>query len=776
MKRLLALGLLALTALAAPLREIVVEGADPVLQALARAALPFGVGDEPQDLEAARRAILETGYFRDVRLALEGDVLKIVLVPNPPIAAVRVETEAFPEERLLTFLEQNFAIGKGATYNPVRAQEAAEALARAYRQAGFPFTPKVAVEAKEDKEGIALTFRVEERPEVKAVRLLGVSLLPEEELRKGLEALKGSFDFAKYQEALRAIAKRYEEAGYRFSGPDPEASTLEEGVLTVRVRELKVARVEGEGLPLEGFPLKPKDPLNYQKLLEGIQDLSRKLSRVVNFTLLPQGDEVVVRLELGPEGGRIERVEVSGNTALPAEALLGLLRLKPGEVYTPALAQEDAARVAERYREEGYEVADVRYSFQDGVYRLEVVELKIGGYRLEWQGGHRTRDEVVLRELPKPGSLLNVQELRKAIARLMATGLLAEPPRVSLAPGEKPDEAVVVLGLKEARTGLFQPAIGWSSLEGWSGSLAFKETNLFGLAHQVSLDLAFIQNDARDNLSFSAAYTVPWLYLDYLDLKEVRTSLAFSLYSTPIGNTKLLDGTTDTGWEYTERRTGASLSLSRPLSRDLSNLRTSLGLSPGAPPTSWRSTTPTPPATPPARTQAPPATPQAPAPTRTPPTCAPSSRTPAGPSAWTPPWPTWTWTTPGSAPRGTRRASPPASASPCPTQAGGASSSPWWPRARPTCPWTRKSARPSPSASPRGPSWATRRKASASTSPEAAPRPSSSGATRTGSTGASPSPPRAWSTATTSASPPKGAPTSTASSSPTLASPTTPGG
>ena len=579
MKRLLALGLLALTALAAPLREIVVEGADPILQALARAALPFGVGEEPQDLEAARRAILETGYFRDVRLALEGDVLKIVLVPNPPIAAVRVETEAFPEERLLTFLEQNFAIGKGATYNPVRAQEAAEALARAYRQAGFPFTPKVAVEAKEDKEGIALTFRVEEGPEVKAVRLLGVSLLPEEELRKGLEALKGSFDFAKYQEALRAIAKRYEEAGYRFSGPDPEASTLEEGVLTVRVRELKVARVEGEGLDLEGFPLKPGDYLNYAKLLEGVQDLSRKLSRVVNFTLLPQGDEVVVRLELGPEGGRIERVEVSGNTALPTEALLGLLRLKPGEVYTPALAQEDAARVAERYREEGYEVADVRYSFQDGVYRLEVVELKIGGYRLEWQGGHRTRDEVVLRELPKPGSLLNVQELRKAIARLMATGLLAEPPRVSLAPGEKPDEAVVVLGLKEARTGLFQPAIGWSSLEGWSGSLAFKETNLFGLAHQVSLDLAFIQNDARDNLSFSAAYTVPWLYLDYLDLKEVRTSLAFSLYSAPSGNTKLLDGTTDTGWEYTERRTGASLSLSRPLSRDLSNLRTSLGLS-----------------------------------------------------------------------------------------------------------------------------------------------------------------------------------------------------
>lgn len=81
-------------------------------------------------------------------------------------------------------------------------------------------------------------------------------------------------------------------------------------------------------------------------------------------------------------------MEVSGNTALPTEALLGLLRLKPGEVYTPALAQEDAARVAERYREEGYEVADVRYSFQDGVYRLEVVELKIGG--TAWSGREAT--------------------------------------------------------------------------------------------------------------------------------------------------------------------------------------------------------------------------------------------------------------------------------------------------------------------------------------------------------------------------------------------------
>jgi len=579
MKRLLALALFGLLALAAPLKEVVVEGADPVLQALARSALPFGVGDEPQDLGAARKALLATGYFREVEVRLEGEVLRVRLVPYPPIAEVRVEGKAFPQEVLLRFLEENFAIGKEATYNPLRAQEAARALAQAYRQNGFPFTPKVEVEAKEVEGQMALTFRVEEAREVQEVRLLGVSLLPEEELLKLLEPLKGPFDFAKYQEALRAMAGRYEARGFRFSGPDPAQSVLEEGILTVRVRELRVARLEGEGLDLGEFPLKEGDFLNYDLLLQGVQGLSRKLSRLVGFTLAPEGDGVVVRLELGPEGGRIERVEVAGNTALPAEAILQALRLKPGEVYTPLLAQEDARKVAELYRERGLEVADIRYRFQEGVYGLEVVELKIGGYRLEWQGAHRTQEEVILRELPKPGSLFSVPELRKAIARLMATGLLAEPPRVSLAPSEKPEEVVVVLGLKEARTGLFQPAIGWSSLEGWSGSVSFKETNLFGLAHQVSLDLAFVQNEAKDNLSLSLSYTIPWLYVDFFDLKEVRTNLAFSLFSTPIGNNKLLDSATDTGWEYTERRTGGGFSLSRPFSKDLENLRLSFGLS-----------------------------------------------------------------------------------------------------------------------------------------------------------------------------------------------------
>lgn len=80
MKRALALVFVVVSlALAAPIQDLEIRGGDPVLQALARIALPFGVGDEPGDLEAARKAVLDSGFFREVKVSLEGNKLVVEL-------------------------------------------------------------------------------------------------------------------------------------------------------------------------------------------------------------------------------------------------------------------------------------------------------------------------------------------------------------------------------------------------------------------------------------------------------------------------------------------------------------------------------------------------------------------------------------------------------------------------------------------------------------------------------------------------------------------------
>ncbi|WP_457633745.1 BamA/OMP85 family outer membrane protein [Oceanithermus desulfurans] len=568
-------------ALAAPLAEIRIEGADPVLTALARVALPVEPGQDTAsiDLEAVRAALMDSGYFRKVEVALEGDVLRVRLEPNPPIAGVEVKAEAFPPEELAQLLGDELALGPGATYNPVRAREGADRLASFYRERGFPFAPEVAVETREGEDGVQLIYTVKETPPLKKLELKGATVFPESELRAAFKPLldHGSFAWDLYRAAVEQVNRRYFDAGYRFSGVDTRRSRLEDGVLTVFVRELKVVEVDASAL--DG--VQPQVPLgkvlNYDRLLDEIARLSRQLEREIKLQLEPVGSDGV-RVVLTPGAvryGKIREVRIEGATALGPETLKPLLRLQPGDLFSPELAQEDFLRIQKAYREAGYEIrAQPDFAFKDGVYLQKVHELRIEGYRLEWQGAHSTKDFVILRELPRPGELFSVPAIRKGISNLLRSGLLAEPPAVSTAPGAAPDRVVLVLGLKEAKSTVLAPAVAWSSIEGWSGQATLESKNLWGRAHQASLNLVFGENDAGDNLTLRASYNIPWLWLDALDFQQVPTSLSLSVYTYPQGNLPLEDANgNDTGWQYTERRSGGKFSIGRPWSGELENLK-----------------------------------------------------------------------------------------------------------------------------------------------------------------------------------------------------------
>lgn len=576
-------------AMAAPIGEIEVKGADPVLSALARIALPFSIGDEPGDLEAARKAILDSGFFKQATLTLQGNKLLVDLIPNPSISKVTVESKTFAPEAIVQSLEANLALGAGATYNPLRAEEARQAIAQTYRRQGFPFTPAVKVEAREESGGVVLRFAIEENPELKEVVLGNLSYIPRDRVEPLFREIgvEGRFDFGKYFNAVQQATAQFATAGFRGSGVDAAQTLLQNGKLTIAFVELRVAEVVGVGLETSQLGLKGGDPLNYSLLLDGVNTLSRGLGREVLFRLENLGNGVRILLEVGGiRYGRIREVRVEGNTALPAAQLLAALRLKTGDLFQPELANEDFATLLGLYRQAGYElVGQPSVRFQDGVYIQTLQEVQIVGYKLVWDGNHRTIDNVILRELPATPTLLSQTTLRTIYTNLAATQLLKDLPGVSFEGNpESPARATLVLRLKETSTGLFFPGFGYSSFEGWSGNLTFRETNLFGLAHQPSLDFSFGQNDAGENFSLSAGYQIPWIYLDFLDFEKVRTSVNFSVYTLPRGNLKLLDSANplledqETGWEYTERKTGISLGFGRAWSQNLPNLRFNLTL------------------------------------------------------------------------------------------------------------------------------------------------------------------------------------------------------
>ena len=574
-------------AFAVPLSQIVIEGADPVLSALARVNLPVEPGQDIEkiDLHQVEQSLLESGYFAKVKAAIDGDILRIVVEPNPRITSVAVEANSIPESALLDLLDKELAIGPGAIYNPVRAQEGAERIGHFYREQGFPFVPQVSFEAKEGEDGVVLTYKVNESAPVKELEIKGATVFKVEDLQEYFKPLMeaGKFEWDLYRSAVQQINQKYYDAGYRYSGVDVRRSVLENKRLTIYIKELIVDAIDTSSLgdvELQGIEV--GKPLNYDKLLDDIAQLSRQLGLEVKMQLNDLGDgKVAIILTPGEvRYGPISEIKIVGATAIDENELKKVLRLKTGDLFSPELAQEDFVSIQKLYRERGFEILpQPDFSYKDGVYTQRIHELKIESYRIEWIGDHTTQDFVILRELPKPGSLMSVPEIREGISNLLRAGLLAEPPRVTTERGTAPDRVVLVLGLKEAHTTVLAPAIAWSSIEGWSGQASLSTKNLWGRAHQASLSLSFGQNDAGDNFAFSASYSIPWLWIDFADFKEVPTSLSFSVYSRPIGNLPLNDTNGDpTGWEYTERRSGGKFSIGRPWSQKLKNLKVYLNL------------------------------------------------------------------------------------------------------------------------------------------------------------------------------------------------------
>jgi len=574
-------------AFAVPLSQIVIEGADPVLSALARVNLPVEPGQDTAsiDLESVEQALVESGYFASAKARLEGDVLRITVKPNPRIVTVEIEANSMPEAVLLDLLDKELAIGPGAVYNPVRAKEGADRIGRFYREQGFPFVPQVSFEVEKGDDGVTLKYIVDESAPINKLAIKGATIFKSDDLRGFFEPLLEAklFKWGLYRAAVQQINQKYYDAGYRFSGVDVQRSTLEDGLLTVYIREIVVNSIDTSALgEVELHGIEPGKPLNYDKLLDEIARLSRELGREINLQLEDLGDgNVNVVLTPGQvRYGPISEVRIIGATAVNPEEIKAILRLKPGDIFSPELAQEDFVNIQKLYRKYGYEILPrPDFDFNNGVYEQKIHELIIEGYRLEWSGSHTTQDFVILRELPKPGSLMSVSEIREGISNLLRAGLLAGPPEVRTEPGSAPEKVVLVLGLTEAHTTVLAPAIAWSSVEGWSGQASLSTKNLWGRAHQASFSLSFGQNDAGDRLSFSASYSIPWLWINYADFREVPTSLNLSLYSRPIGNLPLKDATgATTGWEYTERRSGGKFSIGRPWSRDLKNLKIYLNL------------------------------------------------------------------------------------------------------------------------------------------------------------------------------------------------------
>ena len=190
------------------------------------------------------------------------------------------------------------------------------------------------------------------------------------------------------------------------------------------------------------------------------------------------------------------------------------------------------------YTTEGYALARVTGPTRvspDGVVQLKVVLGTVAGVEVQFlnKEGETTNEKgepirgktkpwVVTREISiKPGEAFNRNQLEGDIKRLYGTSLFSDV-KVTLKPvAGNPGEVNIVLGIVEQSTGSLSGGLGYSQSQGVFGQVQLQDSNLFGRAWNVALNLTYGQYGGLANVTF----TDPWIKGD-----AHRTSFRTSIF------------------------------------------------------------------------------------------------------------------------------------------------------------------------------------------------------------------------------------------------------
>jgi outer membrane protein insertion porin family len=431
-----------------------------------------------------------------------------------------------------------------------------------------------------DDFGMALVYRVAERPAIEKIRVEGADEVKEEDVRKKILVRPAAIlDMTRVRQSVDAIRDHYVEQGFFLAEVDYKLVARPENLVDVVfvIREhakVKVQRIDFLGNDnIPDKELKQHIQTQEGSLLSFLtgkgtfareafeQDLQRlefyyntkgfaevrfeepvvSLSRDRRFILIS------ITVHEGPQY-RVGKVDIEGDLLFPKDELMKKLALKPGEIFNAMNVQKDAIELANRHKDLGYAFATVgnATNFQrealllDFTYVIQKGEMARFG-RIEITGNDGTRDWTIRRELRiYEGDLYNETKLRDSEARIRRLGFF-EKVEIRPKPAQAPDEVDVVVEVKERQTGAFSVGAGFSSVENFLFQAQISKQNFLGRGQNLRLEATLSSLRRYFVLSFDDPY--------FLD---TDWTFGFSAFNTDLAN-----------YNFSQSSTGMDITLGR---------------------------------------------------------------------------------------------------------------------------------------------------------------------------------------------------------------------
>lgn len=492
-------------------QDIRLEGIQRVEAGTVFSYLPIKVGETLDDEKAAQaiKTLFATGFFKDVRIETEGNVVIVALEERPAIAQIDfVGLKEFEKDQLIKGLK-DIGVAVSRTFDRATLDKAEQELKRQYLSRGRYAVEITTTITPLDRNRVAINFNINEgeTAKIKQINIVGVNSFREKDLLAIMEQRTSSWN------SWYTKSDQYSKQKLAADLETLRSHYLDRGYLEFNIESTQVS-------------------------------------------ISPDKKNIFITISIN-EGERyiVSSVKLAGDLILTEEEFKKSVTIRAGDIFSREKLNESTKAISDRLGAQGYAFANVNASPEIDKEKRQVAFTlfvdpgkRVYVRRINITGNSKTRDEVIRQEMRQmEGAWYDADRVAASRERIDKTSYFSEvnvetPP----VPGTS-DQVDVNVNVAEKSTGNISLGAGYSSSEKVILSGSISQANIFGSGKFLSLQM----NTGKLNRTIGINYTNPYFTVDGI-------SQGFDLYHRNVNPTTL-------GYAFKSQSTGGGIRFGFPI-------------------------------------------------------------------------------------------------------------------------------------------------------------------------------------------------------------------
>ena len=435
-------------------KDIRVEGLQRVEPGTVFSYLPVQVGERFTSEKAADsiKALYATGFFRDVQIQAQGDVLIVIVEERPTISRIEFTGMKEFDSEVVRKSLRTVGVADARFYDKALIDKAEQELKRQYVGRGLFAAEVVTTVTPGARNQVAIFFNIDEGPsaKIKEINFIGNKAFSESTLRGEMQLQTGGWLSWYSKDNLYSKQK------------------LTADLETIRSYYLNRGYLEF--------------------VIESTQ-----------VSITPDKKDIYLTISIR-EGNKftVKNISLAGELLGKEKEFQSLLTIKPGETFSSAKLAEGTKAIAEKLGSYGYAFAvinpqpDIRRDLNEVDITLVVnVGRRVYVRKVEITGNAKTRDLVIRREMRQfESSWFDSEKIRLSKERVNRTGYVKDSEITTADVPGSPDQVDINVKVEEKPTGAISIGAGFSSTEKLIFTAGINQENALGTGTSIGLNFA----------------------------------------------------------------------------------------------------------------------------------------------------------------------------------------------------------------------------------------------------------------------------------------------